>query len=213
MGKTEEGMAKIKICGLRRPADIEYVNQAKPEYAGFVFAPSKRRVTVQDAAQLGKRLLPGIQKVGVFVNEKVENVVQTAQMCCLDIVQLHGDETPGDIAYIRKNTGLGIWKAVRVKDADSLSGLEIYAVDAYLLDTYIDGSFGGTGKAFDWKIAREVGRSGRIILAGGLHAENVKNAIAIARPYGVDVSSGVETDGCKDEVKIRDFVCRARSYE
>lgn len=206
-------MAKIKICGLKRPADIEYVNQARPEYAGFVFAPSRRRVTVEESMLLCRQISPGIRKVGVFVNESRENILQIAGMCGLDVVQLHGDESGEDVTYLRRHSDLNIWKAVRIKDTASLSDMAKYEVDAFLLDTYVDGSFGGTGKAFDWRIAREAGLMGRVILAGGLHAENVKSAIAIARPYGVDVSSGVETDGLKDEGKIKDFVCRARSYE
>ncbi len=210
-------MPKVKICGLRRPEDITYVNKYLPEYAGFIFAESKRRVMPELAAALAANLDGRIRKAGVFVNETAEKVVEVAGGCGLDVIQLHGDEPPGYVEELKRRLLDGkkeikLWKAFRVKDAESLSKMKDYGVDAFVLDAYAEGSYGGSGKVFDWNLAMKAGKYGKIVLAGGLDAGNAWKAIGTLQPFALDVSSGVETGGCKDERKIREFINTVRSY-
>ncbi len=215
-------MAKVKICGITRKEDIQYVNKYIPEYIGFVFAPSRRRVSPEKALELIKELDRRIKKVGVFVNESVEEVAYTAKKCGLDIVQIHGDEHEGYLERLREmldsecwtdiTERVEIWKAVRVRDTDSLNVLKSCNADAFLLDAYVEGSYGGAGKTFNWELVVKAAKTAKIILAGGLNKHNVVEARDLVQPYALDVSSGVETDGFKDEIKIRDFICISRSY-
>ncbi|MCX7921279.1 MAG: phosphoribosylanthranilate isomerase [Clostridia bacterium] len=222
-------MAKIKICGIRRQEDVTYVNRVLPEYIGFVFAKSKRQVTPECAEQLGAALDGRIQAVGVFVNEDIKAVVDIACKCRLNAVQIHGDETPEYISVLRKELDLlqlnidkanrypvegsiQIWKAVRVKDISSITAMKDYKVDAFVLDTFVEGHYGGAGITFDWRLVKEAQQYGSIILAGGLNQRNVQKAVDEVAPLAVDISSGVESDGFKDEKKIRDFICAVRSY-
>ncbi len=197
---------EIKICGIRRDEDIEIINKYKPDYIGFIFAKSKRQVTPKRAAMLSKKLADGIKTVGVFVNadyEEIRNAVKTAG---LDVVQLHGDE---DDEYIRNlNADCEVWKAVRVKDGADIP--DIGGVDRILLDKYTEKEYGGSGKAFDWSSVGTINTDKPIILAGGLSKDNVNNGIKIFNPVCVDVSSSVETDGVKDENKIREFINSVR---
>lgn len=215
-------MAKIKICGITRKEDIQSVNKYIPEYIGFVFAQGRRRVSPGQAAMLIKVLDHRIKKVGVFVNESIEDISNIARTCSLDAVQIHGDESPDYLNRLREKLDgecwtdvtdkVEIWKGVRVKGADSLKDLKSYNADAYLLDAYVEGSYGGAGRTFNWELAVKAGEQGKIILAGGLDKHNVLKARNLVHPYAVDVSSGVETDGFKDETKIKDFICISRSY-
>lgn len=208
-------MTKVKICGLKRKEDIEYVNKYLPDYIGFVFAESKRRVSVELAESLKKNLSPEIKTVGVFVNEDLESLLETIKRLSLDCVQIHGDESSMYIEALKEKLKgerkIEIWKAIRVKDGDSIEKMSEYNVDAFVLDAYIEGAYGGGGKTFDWELASKAKEYGKIILAGGLNTENVKEAIDKLAPFGVDVSSGVETSGYKDGDKIRDFIYKARS--
>ncbi|MDP4181747.1 MAG: phosphoribosylanthranilate isomerase [Bacillota bacterium] len=224
-------MSKIKICGIRRKEDVGYVNKYMPEFIGFIFAPSKRRVSYEEAFELGKALNPGIKKVGVFVNESLDNVIEAVKKAGLDIVQIHGDEGPEYIEELKEklktlsNEGniereqaaqkgrVEIWKVFRVKDETSLSQMANFKADAFILDTFVEGSYGGVGKTFDWELAVNAKKYGKIILAGGLTSNNLIKARNIVSPLALDVSSGVETDGFKDEKKICDFISMARSYE
>jgi len=211
-------VTKIKICGVRRVEDIKSVNKYLPEFVGFVFAPSRRQVDIETVKMLSGNLDKRIKKVGVFVNESGQKVAETAGQCGLDVVQIHGDESPEYINSLRGTLACSpkkveIWKALRVKDNNSLKIMEMYSADAFLLDAYIEGSYGGAGKVFDWSMAASAGKMGKIILAGGLSRSNVREAIRVLRPYSVDVSSGVESDGWKDETKIREFICTVRNYE
>ena len=198
-------MAKIKICGLTRMEDIEAVNLFKPDYAGFVFAPSKRQVTVAQVQKLCDALDPGIQRVGVFVNEDPKMVEQIRSECGLDIVQIIEDVQDPNAVY----NGM-VWRVVRVKDRASLSAVRDLKADAVLLDAYSPGAYGGTGERFDWELVREMAGEVKIVLAGGLRPDNVADAIRIAAPYAVDVSSGVEVGGVKDPQKIKQFIDNAR---
>ncbi len=211
-------MSKIKICGIRRMEDILYANKYLPEFIGFVFAPSKRRISYEAAADLVKNIDPSIKKVGVFVNESCENISEAIIKCDLDVVQIHGDEDPcyceklkDNILNLFKDKRVEIWKAFRVKDEMSLLEMKSYKVDGFVLDTFIEDSYGGGGKTFNWALAVNAKKCGKIILAGGLTSENLIDAIHMVNPMVLDVSSGVETDGYKDEKKICDFIRIARS--
>lgn len=196
----------IKICGLRRYEDIDYVNELQPEYIGFVFVKSKRQVDPYMARRLVDRLNKDIKKVGVFLNHSIKEVKEIEKLCNLDVLQLHGDESPSYCNCFENE----VWKSFLVKDEKSLELLEKYKVDKYLLDTWIEGEAGGTGKRFNWELTKEIGKTKSIVLAGGLCSENITNAIGIVRPTVVDVSSGVEIDGYKDYGKIKDFIEKVR---
>ena len=190
-------MTKIKICGIFRECDIEYVNEAKPDYAGFIlfFPRSHRNVEMEEALKLRERLDRGIKAAGVFVDQPVETVVQAASKLSLDVIQLHGHETDEYIEEIRDKTGLPVWKAFQVRTAGDLREAAGSKADEILLD----GGY-GTGTAFDWTAAE--GFSRPFILAGGLTPELIPQAAARLRPKIVDISSGVETDRVKDRDKI-----------
>lgn len=213
-------MTKIKICGITQSIEIEYLNRYLPDYAGFVFAESKRRVTAEKAAALSSCLAQGIKKVGVFVDMEPESIAAIATQVGLDVLQLHGYEDGEYIRTLRPllKPGTEIWKAVRVASGhtiDSLaasvatsdSGLApLEEADKILLDSYLPGSFGGTGKTFDWTLASRFGSALPIILAGGLNPDNVREAIEQVRPFAVDTSSGVEGEGIKNEYKLKAFI-------
>lgn len=195
---------QIKICGLTRLADIDAVNEASVEFAGFVFAQSRRRVTPEQAYQLRKRLLPGVVPVGVFVNAPAEEIISLLQGGIIEIAQLHGQEGEAFIRLLQRETGKPVIKAVRVDSAGDVQRWKHSSADLLLFDN----GPGGTGKQFDWNLIRDVHR--RYLLAGGLHEGNVRDAIEKVRPYAVDISSGVETDGVKDPQKILSIVRRIR---
>lgn len=197
-------MSKLKICGLRRMADIEAVNRWRPDYVGFVFAPGRREVSCAQAQTLIAALAPGIRTVGVFVNAPRERIIKICRTAPLNVVQLHGDETAEDIRALRAETGCEIWKAVRVRDKASLATMHALPADRFLLDAYHPAQYGGIGNAFDWELLDGVQLSS-IILAGGIDADNIGDALS-RRPYMLDISSGVETDGVKDEQKIRRII-------
>ncbi|MCR4815346.1 MAG: phosphoribosylanthranilate isomerase [Lachnospiraceae bacterium] len=196
-------MSKIKICGLFRECDIEYVNEAMPDYAGFIidFPKSHRNLSPTDVGELRKKLNPKIKAVGVFVNRSVEFVCSTAKDAELDVIQLHGEE---DNLYIRRlrerlsqeflNPPV-IWKAFKIKSKKDLDVAEGSSADEILLDNGY-----GTGKAFDWSVLENSIRP--FILAGGLTPEKIKDAVKKYEPECVDVSSGVESDRKKDREKI-----------
>jgi phosphoribosylanthranilate isomerase len=194
-------MSKIKICGLSREEDIYAVNRAMPDYIGFVFAPSRRQVSIGQAAKLKKILDRRIKAVGVFVNENMDTVLNLIKEGVIDIAQLHGDEGSQYIKAVKSSCGCKVIKSVSV--GESLPELPESA-DYLLFDT-LSGQLGGAGKIFDWGKLKNVA-PGPYFLAGGLSCENVLNAINLLNPYCVDVSSGVETDGKKDAEKIFGFI-------
>lgn len=175
---------------------------------GLVFAPSRRQVTVNQARRIAVELPPFVTKVGVFVDEDPARILETALACGLDMVQLHGGETPEYCAALR----MPIIKAIRVRDARSLEAMRTYRVAAFLLDSYDPDLAGGTGTAFKWDLASGLHATAPVILSGGLTPDNVGNALETVQPYAVDVSSGVETDGRKDHGKIRAFIGRVREW-
>lgn len=200
-------MTKVKLCGLSRFQDIGAVNRLKPDYIGFVFAAkSKRYVTPAQAAKLRGQLAPDIQAVGVFVNAPVEQVAALLNNGTIDIAQLHGREDAAYLQALRQRTDKPIWQAFRVRSLADVARAEESSADGILLD-----SGAGTGNVFDWSLLRQVQRP--YFLAGGLDGTNVTDAIRTARPYGVDVSSGIETDGRKDAEKMAQFVAAVRKEE
>ena len=198
-------MTQIKICGLTREADIDYVNEAKPDYIGFVlnFPKSRRNLTPERAAALKSRLSPDIKAVGVFVDRPEDEVVRAVETVGLDVIQLHGHENDAYIATLRERTTLPTWKASKIQTANDLAAAEKSAADEILLDNGY-----GTGEAFDWSLAAGIERP--FLLAGGLTPENIPQAIRTLHPKLVDISSGVETDGRKDRNKILAAVRAAR---
>ena len=202
-------MTKIKICGLSRPIDIDMVNTVLPDFIGFVFAKSRRQVTEVMAKELKERLLPQIQAVGVFVNEELEKIMHLCKDGIIDLIQLHGDEDENYIRELRKGVKNPIIKAVRVRNTKDIEEAAKLTCDYLLLDTYKEGLYGGSGEIFDWSVITKIEKP--FFLAGGLHTENILQAISQANPYCIDVSSGVETDGIKDRNKIIDIITKVRS--
>nr|WP_275941044.1 phosphoribosylanthranilate isomerase [Tepidanaerobacter syntrophicus] len=206
LGGQQVDRTKIKICGLSRLCDIEYVNLAMPDYAGFVFwEQSRRNVSIKKAEKLSKALDSSIKSAGVFVNAPFEKIINLCDKNIIDIIQLHGSEDNEYIAklreYIPKKV---IWKAYKVCSKEDLKAAESSAADAVLLDNGY-----GTGKCFDWSLIEEFTRS--FILAGGLTQENICDAIRKFQPYAVDISSGVESEGVKDKEKILKVVTTVRN--
>jgi len=201
-------MSKVKICGLMRREDIAAVNLALPDYIGFVFAPSRRRIDIKTASMLKELLDPKIKAVGVFVNEDIRTILEIAQSGIIDLIQLHGDEDEGYISRIRENCDCPVIKSVGVCDA--LPPLP--RLPDYLLFDTASAQRGGTGRTFDWQALKEY-RGIPYFLAGGLSSENAADVIRLLSPLCVDVSSGVETDGFKDPEKINEFVQLVRRLQ
>ena len=200
---------EIKICGIRREEDIEIINKYKPDYIGFVFAKSKRQVTPEKARELSQILTGDTKTVGVFVNASYGDIKNAVDVARLDVVQLHGDE---DEEYIKNlDVDCEIWKAVRMRDGEDIP--DVKGADRLLLDKYTEKEYGGSGKTFDWSSVGTVKTDKPIILAGGLSKDNVRGGIKIFNPVCVDVSSSVETDGFKDEKKIKEFINTVRNDE
>ena len=210
---------KVKMCGISKVETIPAVVEAKPDYMGLVFASSKRQVTVDQAKtlveelhkQYTKRYNNGaeqsnndeIKTVGVFVNETLDNLVSIATETNLDAVQLHGDEDEAFIQSLKERTNVEVWKAVQIRSAADAEAWIDSSADMLLFDAYHKDERGGTGEVFDWSCLDEFERP--FMLAGGIDRTNVARAIRTVRPYGIDISSGIETDGVKDDEKIKAF--------
>ena len=210
---------KIKMCGISKVGTIPAVVEAKPNYMGLVFAPSKRQVTVDQAKTLVEELHKGcakkygsdtepdendtIKTVGVFVNETVDNLVTIANEANLDAVQLHGDEDETFIQSLKERTNVEVWKAVQIRSAADVEEWIDSSADMLLFDAYHKDERGGTGEVFDWSSLDAFERP--FMLAGGIDSTNVARAIRTVRPYGIDTSSGIETNGVKDDEKITAF--------
>lgn len=200
-------MTKIKLCGLSRPWDIEATNELAVDYIGFVFAPKSRRyVTPKQAAELSQLLAPGIQAVGVFVNEPPEAIAGLLNSGTIDLAQLHGDEGENYIGRLRALTNAPILQAFRISSLEDVGKAEHSSADHILLDSGM-----GTGTVFDWMLLRNLARP--YFLAGGLGLHNITSALDTLHPYAVDISSGIETNGYKDRGKIADFVAAVRKKD
>lgn len=210
---------KVKMCGISKVETIPAVVEAKPDYMGLVFAPSKRQVTVDQAKILVEELHRGyakkygsdtehdkndtIKTVGVFVNETVDNLVTIANEANLDAVQLHGDEDEAFIQSLKERTNVEVWKAIQIRTAADTEKWIDSSADMLLFDAYHKDERGGTGEVFDWSSLDAFERP--FMLAGGIDSTNVARAIRTVRPYGIDTSSGIETNGVKDDEKITAF--------
>ena len=210
---------KVKMCGISKVETIPAIVDAKPDYMGLVFAPSKRQVTVDEAKILVEELHKQyamkynsaveqsgndeIKTVGVFVNETLDNLVTIAKEVNLDAVQLHGDEDEAFIQALKEKTDVEVWKAVQICSAADAEAWIDSSADMLLFDAYHKDERGGTGEVFDWSCLDEFERP--FMLAGGIDSTNVARAIRTVRPYGIDISSGIETDGVKDDEKIKAF--------
>jgi phosphoribosylanthranilate isomerase len=203
-------MVKVKICGITTLEDALHAVRAGADALGFVFfEASSRYISPEQAASIISALPPFIQVVGLFVNAEIECVNSTADFCRLDIVQLHGDEPPAYCNMIRRR----VIKAFRIKDITSIDPIKNYRVAGMLLDAFSSKAYGGTGQTFNWEVAKEAGQYGPVILAGGLTPDNVGLAVEKVSPYGVDVSSGVETTpGRKDPEKVSEFIRRSKGW-
>ena len=200
-------MIRIKLCGLTRPRDIRAANELKPDYVGFVFAPKSRRYVTPHQAEALKAILdPGIQAVGVFVNEPLQRVADLLDKGIIDLAQLHGSEDGDYVRSLKACAGKPVIQAFRVAAAEDIRRAEESPADFILLD-----SGAGTGTVFDWTLLETVKRP--YFLAGGLGLHNVAQAVARLHPYAVDVSSGIETDGVKDPDKMAVFVDAVRKED
>ena len=202
--KDRDTQVKVKICGMTNLKDVKVAVDGGVDAVGFIFyKKSPRSVTMQAVREIVLELPPFVDSVGVFVNETAEQINKIADRCNLDRVQLHGNESPTFCKKIRRR----VIKAIRVKDIQSLKKLSDYPVSSFLLDTFSEDQYGGTGKVFDWNLAYPAKKYGPIILAGGLTPNNVRQAIQRIQPYGVDVCSGVESQpGIKDHKKMQTFL-------
>lgn len=198
-------MIKIKLCGLSCIQDVEAANELEPDYVGVVFAKKSRRYVSADlAAELKQALNSGISMAGVFVNENPEKIAELLERGTIDLAQLHGDETDEYVRQLRCLTDKPIIQAFRIRCKEDCIRARNSLADYVLLD-----SGAGTGKVFDWELIKNIQRP--YFLAGGLDGQNVREAVLSLRPFGVDVSSGIETDGRKDKDKMAQFVRSVRS--
>ena len=203
-------MTLVKICGLQEVEHVRAAVEGGANAIGFVFAKSRRQITLSQAQRLAVAVPQNVLKVGVFVNETIENIEKYAKEVPLNYVQLHGDES---IEYVN-SISVPVIKAFSISSKEDVQNALTYDVDLYLFDTPGIEFRGGSGNTFDWGVLdSENIPKDKVILAGGLKAENVRDAIQTVRPYMVDVSSGVETDQRKDESKIRAFIRAVRDEE
>ena len=205
-----------------KPCDIEYANRVKPDFVGFIFANTRRKISAAQATQFREALDAEIPAVGVFVNEDISVITSLVQNGCIDLIQLHGEEDADYIRRLREVCDVPVIKAVKVQTVEQIRQAAALPVDYLLLDTYRKGVLGGTGEAFDWELLREAKAAagdtaeGELFgkpyfLAGGLHAGNLREAAALGS-YGLDVSSGIETDGSKDFTKMVEVMELVRKF-
>ena len=200
-------MTKIKLCGLKRACEIEWVNELKPDYIGFVFSKKSRRyVNPGEAGKLKAMLHSSIKAVGVFVDAKPEVIAGMAELEVIDAVQLHGSEDEAYLRELKRRIKIPVFQAFRITSAEDVKRAEVSSADMVLLD-----AGAGCGEVFDWNLLKDMKRP--YFLAGGLTPENVSQAIKSLHPYGVDASSSLETEGLKDSIKMAAFVKAVRGKE
>lgn len=205
-------MVRVKICGVTTVADAQAASDLGADAIGVVFAKSPRRVSLRTAEKISRAVGPWISVVGVFVDESAENILRAARECGLCAIQLHGRERAADI---KRLAGFRVIKAFHVDRNFSPGNLKDYReADAFLFDTKIGDKIGGTGLVFDWKVLKSLSTENRVIISGGLHPQNVAEAVRFFKPYGVDVSSGVEkSPGKKNLRRVREFIRNAKKVE
>jgi phosphoribosylanthranilate isomerase len=198
---------RVKICGITRLEDAELASECGAWGIGMLMWPgSPRYCDVERAAEIASAMRRRLEVAGVFVNAPLDEVVAVARDVPLTLLQLHGDEGPSYCEEARRRTGLKVMKAARVRDMTTVRELAVYHTDLHLLDAYVRGRPGGTGERFDWEIAAAHPGDPPLVLSGGLDPDNVADAITIAKPFAVDVASGVEAEpGIKDADKVRRF--------
>ncbi len=205
-------MTKIKICGLRRKVDVLYINEFLPDYCGFILADGFfRQVKFNDMKELSHLVDSRVKRVGVFVNQDINEILRYTDEALLDLIQLHGNEDDDFIDKLRSkinNSQIKIIKAFRIKEETDIEMIENCRADYVLLDTFVKGKEGGSGMSFNWDIVKNVSRD--YFLAGGINHENAKAAIEFLNPYALDASSLLETDRFKDKEKIRKYVDAVR---
>lgn len=205
-------MTKIKICGIKRIADAEYLNEFLPDYAGFILSqPFWRCIDIEQLKKIDDALSPSIKRVGVFVNETADYIIQYAPL--LDVIQLHGDEKEDLILELKSKTDCEIWKAIRVQSVDEIEKACQLSADKLLIDSYSKDTYGGSGKVANWDLVNEVNINKPFFLAGGISISNCQKAIETVNPFGLDISSSVETDKLKDKKKIKEIIEKIRNYE
>ena len=206
---ASEKQVKVKVCGMTSLEDALVAVEGGADAVGFIFyKKSPRSVTMKTVREIVLELPPFVDTVGVFVDETAEQINKIADYCNLDIIQLHGDESPTFCKKIRRK----VIKAFRIKDMQSVKKISNFQVSGFLLDTFSENLHGGTGKVFDWNLALPAKKFGPVIMAGGLTPNNVQQAVRQIRPYGVDVCSGVESEpGIKDHKKVRAFLKNANA--
>ncbi|MFK2825252.1 phosphoribosylanthranilate isomerase [Bacillus sp. B190/17] len=198
---------KVKICGIRDLETALYAKEIGTDFIGFVFAKSKRQITAEQAGKIAAGVSEGPLKVGVFVNETLREIEAIAEQSSLDMIQLHGDEPP----QFARQLALPVIKAFSFQKGARLSDMLSYPADFILLDSPVGPYRGGNGTSFDWTLLQnETFDRSRLILAGGLNKDNAAEAIDIVQPFAVDVSSGVETNGVKDQEKMKQFIQTAK---
>src|SRR5919112_185445 len=203
-------MVYVKVCGITTPEDALTAAGSGADAVGFVFAKSPRKLNVEEAREIATVLPDGVLKVGVFVDEEPEEVLRIVREVGLDYVQLHGDESPETVTFLR-GEGVKVIKALRVRGAESLVAMVDYEADLFLLDAWSEKARGGTGERFDWELAKSHGGRGNILVSGGLTPENVCEAIRFFEPYGGDASSSLEdAPGKKNGERVRRFVSAAK---
>jgi phosphoribosylanthranilate isomerase len=203
-------MVYVKVCGITNPEDARMATRSGADAVGLVFAESPRKLGVEQARKIAATLPDSILKVGVFVDEEPAEVVRIATEVGLDYAQLHGDESPETVTFLRRE-GVKVIKALRVRGVDSLGAMDDYEADLFLLDAWSEKARGGTGERFDWELAKSHGGRGNILVSGGLTPENVREAIRFFEPYGVDASSSLEdAPGKKNGERVRRFVRAAK---
>jgi len=189
----------VKICGITNLDDANMAADLGADALGFIFVPSSPRyIPPEKAAVITAHLAESLVRVGVFVNAGRREIIETVEKAGVNCLQLHGDESPDDV----KDFTLPVWKAFRISDRFDPQALDAYSAEAYLLDTFSPDSYGGTGRTFDWNIARRLNTDRKIILSGGLNPENIARAVEYIRPYGVDVNSGVEQQPGKKNAEL-----------
>jgi phosphoribosylanthranilate isomerase len=201
-------VTRVKICGITSIEDAAAAVEAGADALGFVFVPgTPRLVSAAIAERIIAGLPPFITPVGIFVDQPVDEILAIASLCRLQAIQLHGDEPEA----VSRSIPIRVIKALRVRDAECLRPITTYPADAFLLDAFVEGQAGGTGASVSWELAAQAKGPRPIILSGGLQPHTVGQAIRIVRPYGVDVSSGVESrPGRKDHQKVREFIAAVR---
>ena len=203
-------MVRVKVCGITTPDDARTAAGSGADAIGLVFAESPRKVSIEEAQEIAAALPDGVLKVGVFVNEEPEEVLRIVREVGLDYAQLHGDEGPENVTDVREGS-VKVIKALRIRSEESVEAMDDYEADLFLLDAWSEKARGGTGERFDWGVAKSLSGRGNIVVSGGLDPGNVREAIRLFEPYGVDASSSLEdAPGKKNKERVRRFVVAAK---